>query len=313
MNITEFNVNEIFQKISLYLLISSTLNTILAFLSLYLLMVLSFYFYKNKSKLNLFIFPHKKMNYPTISKIIFLVVNILVFARCVCAVIYFGFKLNTDVIISGNLSKEEKIYVDARCQAALGFFDITLFIKTGLIYFFLWIRQRIFYVHSKFKVFCNKCVRFISFGSVFGMLLWEVAIIVCYFIFVYHRLCSNPDFKTVSWLWTINILWEVKTIVIDLLLLSLFVFPLIKHQNRRKNKLSGLNSTSVLNKTVKKVLFLSVISLISDISVVIVEYLLQLEFIISIALSNISMLINLFAAIGCFNNWKSILCPCKFL
>ena len=171
MNITEFNVNEIFQKISLYLLISSTLNTILAFLSLYLLMVLSFYFYKNKSKLNLFIFPHKKMNYPTISKIIFLVVNILVFARCVCAVIYFGFKLNTDVIISGNLSKEEKIYVDARCPAALGFFDITLFIGTGLIYFFLWIRQRIFYVHSKFKVFCNKCVRFISFGSVFGMLL----------------------------------------------------------------------------------------------------------------------------------------------
>ena len=276
-------------------------------------MVLSFYLYKNKSKINLCISSHEKMNYPTISKIIFLLVNILVFARCVCAISYLGFQLNTDLIISGNLSEENIIYATAKCEAAYGFINITLFIGTGLIYFFLWIRQRIFYLHSELIVLSNKYVRFISFGSIVVLILWEVGIIACYFIFVHRRLCLFPDFKTISWLRTVNILWIIKTIVLDLLLLSLFIFPLIKYQSWRKNnKINGLHSTSTLNKTVKKVTLLSVIASVSDILVVLIVPIFQISYFIYIALFNLTMLINLFAAIGCFDDWKSILCPCKF-
>ena len=319
MNNTEYNSTETFSDISSHLLISSTLNTILGGLSLYLLIVLSYNFYKNKSKFSFCISPNKKVNYATISNVIFFVVNVLVLTRSLVAVSLFGFKYDFDN--SPNLSEEERIYADMGCQAAIMFFNFAFIIGKDLIYFFLWIRQRIFYIHPEIKMFNNKCVRLISVGSIIGMLLWEAVMLICYFIFARYRfdsstsLCTVVDSEVASWFLTVYILQVIKITVINLILLSLFIFPLKKYETlRKKNCINGLNSTSALHKAVKKVIFLSVIASISDILSVIVPLLLHhvALYTIFFAVSNISMLINLFAAIGCFDDWKSILCPCKF-
>ena len=320
MNVTEYNLDEFFQVISSYLLISSILNIIFATLALYLLIVLSLYLYKNKSKLYFCISSKKTNKYATISKIVILVVNVMVLVRCLCAVSVFGF--NKGFNISTILSDEEKVSADLMCQVDFRVIDLTLVITTDLIYFFLWIRQRIFYVRSEFKMFNNKCVGFISVGSIVVMLLWEVVFITCYFTFVrYHfdsfiSLCIVvPDVNIFFWSQRVYILWGTRTLVIELLLLGLFIFPLKKYENwRKKNSIKSLNSTS-LNKMVKKVIILSVIASISDILAVILPtlplYATLYIIPVTTAVFNFSMLINLFAAIGCFDDWKSILCPCK--
>ena len=168
-------------------------------------------------------------------------------------------------------------------------------------------------------MFNNKCVRFISFASIIGMLLCELVILTFYFIFVryqfnsFRSLCTIIlDRENLIWLKMINPLWWAKTIVIALLLLCLFIFPLKKYETWRKNNnTNGVNSSSSLNKTVKKVIFLSIIASVSDIFVALSVYFFNISHYIHTALFNLTMLINLFAAIGCFDDWKSILCPCK--
>ena len=316
MNITKYNLDENLQGISFQLFFSSILNIIIATISLYLLIVLSSYLYKNKSKLNLCT-SHQKNQFSTISKIILLVVIVMVLVRCLCYVSLFGF--NKDFNTSTILNDEEKIYADAMCQVVRAIIALTLFIGTDLISLFLWIRQRIFYIHSEFKMFNNKCVRFISFASIIGMLLCELVLLPCYFIFADYRydsltsLCTDVvDLENIFWLQMITILFGAKTIVIELLLLGLFIFPLKKYETWRKNNnINGVNSNSSLNKTVKKVIFLSIIASISDIFVLLLVYFFNISYYMNTALFNLTMLINLFAAIGCFDDWKSILCPCK--
>ena len=193
-------------------------------------MVLSFYLYKNKSKLN-FCTSQQKNKFAAISKIILFVIIVIVLARCLCCVNIFGFNkdFNTSII----LNDEKKVYADAMCQVGLAIIDLTLFTGTNLIYFFLWIRQRIFYVDSQFKMFDNQCLRFISFGSIVAMLLWELVILTCYIIFVRYQfnsfisLCRIvPDLEIIFWLQTVTILFGVRTLVMELLLLALFIFPL---------------------------------------------------------------------------------------
>ena len=316
MNITKYNLDENFQGISTELLFSSILNTIIATISLYLLMVLSFYLYKNKSKLN-FCTSQQKNKFAAISKIILLVVVVMVLASCLCCVSVLGF--NYDFNTSTILNDEEKIYADIMCQVVFAIIDLTLPIGMDLIYFFLWIRQRIFYVDSQFKMFHNKCVRFISFGTIIGMLLSQSVILTFYIIFVRYRydsftsLCTIViDLENIFLLQIIFLLLVAKIFVMELLLLCLFIFPLKKYQTWRKNNnINEVNSSSSLNKTVKKVITLSLIASISDIFVVLLACLSNISPFIIAALFNLTMLINLFAAIGCFNDWKSIFCPCK--
>ena len=64
-------------------------------------MVLSFYLYKNKSKLN-FCTSQQKNKFAPISKIILLVVNVMVLVRCLCCVTVNGYNkdFNTSTILS---------------------------------------------------------------------------------------------------------------------------------------------------------------------------------------------------------------------
>ena len=249
MNITEYNLDETYQEISFQLFFSSILNIIIATISLYLLIVLSSYLYKNKSKLNLCT-SHQKNQFSTISKIILLLVIVIDLAPCLCCVSLFGFNYNFNT--STILNDEEKIYADAMCQVVRAIIALTLFIGTDLISLFLWMRQRIFYVDSEFKMFNYKCVRFINVASVIGMLLYELVILTCYIIFAQYQfdsfisLCTIvPDLENIFWLQIIRNLFGAKTLVIELLLLGLFIFPLKKYETWRKNNnINEVNSSS---------------------------------------------------------------------
>ena len=94
-------------------------------------MVLSFYLYKNKSKLN-FCTSQQKNKFAAISKIILLVVVVMVLVRCLCCVSLFGF--NKDFNTSTILSDKKKIYADTMCQVVFTIIDLTLFVRTDLIY-----------------------------------------------------------------------------------------------------------------------------------------------------------------------------------
>ena len=145
----------------------------------------------------------------------------------------------------------KKIFADAMCQVVGAIIDLTLIIGMDLIYFFLWIRQKIFYADSQFKLFNNKCVRFISFGNIIGMLLRKLVILPCYTIFARYRYDSLTSLCVgvidMFWLQMIPILFGAKTLVIELLFLGLFIFLLKKYETwRQNNNINEVNSSSSL-------------------------------------------------------------------
>ena len=296
---------------SLVLVTSYGMNSVIAVISLYLVIILAFHLSKINCLNNLCNSSREK-KHATTSKILCFLVAIFVLIRSLSQFGFFG--LNYYFSIPRNLSEVERNDADAICFSICIITDLTLIIGTGLVYGFLWIRQRIFYIYPEFKMLSNRCIRTISAGSIVVWLLYMAVIIICYLTFVRFQFnvlkgCSIVYDVSDQWINGISISWLSIAVFMDIVLLGLFLYPLKKRESCRKENLGQSMKSSILVKRIKKATVLTIVAALSDIFAFVFSYTIGTP--ISISVFNLDMLINLFAMIGFYHRWRSLLRPWK--
>ena len=311
MNISTRNTID-HQTITLLRLTSYAINPVIAALSLYLLIILAFHLSKINC-LNNFCNSSPEKKHAITSKLLCFLAAIFVLVRSLSQFGLLG--VNYYFNIAQNLSEIERNDADAICNSINKILDLTLIIESSLVYVFFWIRQRILYIYPEFKMLSNKCLRIISAGSIVVWLLYLVVVTICYLTFVHHVFsdfdgCTPINDVADQWLTGISISWLSMTVLMNIVLLSLFIYPLIKQEIwRRSSTKSDGNSKLLLVKRIKRATVLTIVAALSDVFAFVISIAIGTPIVLSVF--TIDMLINLFAAIGCFDHWRSLLCPCK--
>ena len=199
------------------------------------------------------------------------------------------------------------------CEVVVAISNFALTFAGGLVYLFLWFRQRVFYVHSSLKILNNKCVRFFSFAIIFCWILGWISLIIAYLIVVRYRYdenggCLLEQSTTLSYAYII-ISWCILSIVMQIGLLGLFIYPILKRTlwiNQQQQ--NGRNDPLI--KRVKKAVILASICLATDILSVLVLNLVKEENTnTTIFIYSINLLVNHLVTIACFDYWKKLLWP----
>ena len=298
--------------IPIELLVNFGINGFVATISFYLLILLTFHLIKINLKNDLCNSTPEKLRATTL-KIICFFVALLVLVR---SLTQFGFlRLNYYFNISGNLSENERADADTICSAVIIISDLTLIFGTGLVYVFLWLRQRIFFMYPELKKLSNNCVKIFSTAVLVVWLLYFAVVAIRYLLFVrYHfslsKACETVDKQANDEILRIVISWVIMTVLMEISLLGLFLFPLLKRKNWRKKSIKKSKLTSILVMRIKKATALALIAALSDVAAFIVSV--ENGGPITSAAFNLNMLIDLLGAIGCFDYWRSLLFPCKF-
>ena len=146
-----------------------------------------------------------------------------------------------------------------------------LTLGNGLVYLFLWLRQRVIYVHPSLKVLNNKYVEdAFSFVVLILWILFWISLAIVYFIKVQFRLDRKIgcviDKDSVKFYNEIVFSWTAASILTQISLLSLFIYPLLK-QARWRDQQTNPN----LMRRVKKAVVFTSICLGTDIATIVVH------------------------------------------
>ena len=293
------------------LLVNLCINGFVGTVSFYLIIILTFHLIKSNIKNNLYNSTWEKLHI-TKSITLCVFVAVLAFVRSLTTFDFLG--LNYYSSIHGNFSENQRTNADTICSALIPVSDMALTIGTCLVYVCLWLRQRIFYILPHLKALSNKCVKIFSTTILVVWFLYFAIVITCYFVFVrykfsfYHR-CEPVDKDANDAFLYIMLSWVIMTVLMEISLLGLFIYPLLNRERWRKKNIKKSNSTSILLMRVKKATALTLITALSDIVAFVLSFVVEDG--ITSAVFNLNMLVNLLAAIGCFDHWRSLVCPCK--
>ena len=189
--------------------------------------------------------------------------------------------------------------------------NMAFILGNGLAYLYLWLRQRVIYVHPSLKVLNNKYLSIFSFAILILWILFWISLAVIYFIKVQYRLngksgCILENNSVQSHL-EIAFTWTMASILMQISLLSLFIYPILK-QARWSDQQNNPN----LMRRVKKAVVFASICLGTDIATIVVYYLIFVTNCIgetAVWVFSINLLINHLITIGCFDHWKKLLWP----
>ena len=180
----------------------------------------------------------------------------------------------------------------------------------GLVYLFMWLRQRVIYVHQSLKVLNNKVVSFFSFVVLILWILFWISLVIAYFIKVQYKLSRksgcNIEKDSVKSYNEMVLTWSTVSISMQISLLSLFIYPILK-QARWRDQQNNPN----LMRRVKKAVVFSSICLGTDIATIVVYIFFANDCVANstIWVFDINLLINHLITIGCFDHWKEMLWP----
>lgn len=293
------------------LAVSFVISGAVALLAAYILVVLIIHLTKLKVKKLLFGSSREKRQ-ATISRLLCLFVAFLTLMRSLSV---FGFiKIGYFLTFGDDLSDEQKEEANVTCSAIMFVSDLSLTIGTGSVYVFLWIRQRIFYVYPELEALSNRFVRVFSVVVIIMWFIYYFFAIITYIItvrFVFDPIyvCNPVNEDANNWIGLILISWLIATLLMEVSLMGLFVFPLLKRESWRKKNVKGTGSgsASLLLHRVKKAVILTMVTAVSDILAFIIGFTVGGP--LAAGLFNVNMLTNLLAAIGCFDHWRSMLGP----
>ena len=182
-----------------------------------------------------------------------------------------------------------------------------------LMYLFLWLRQKILYIHPFLNILNNRSVKAISWGIVFVWLLYCFITIPVYFIVVQYQFgldqyrgCFVSDDSRSAFL-KFAISWLVASVLMQIALLGLFIYPIIKRTLWRSN---DVNRNLILLQRVRKATIITTVCLVSDILSAALIQSVSYRF---LNIYHLNLLINHLATIACFDYWKQMLWPwnCK--
>ena len=190
--------------------------------------------------------------------------------------------------------------------------NVALTVGGGLVYLFLWFRQRVFYIHPSLKILSNKFVTALSFGILIMWIFFWIALYFAYFIIVrYHFTkkggCLFVDESALPYGYII-FSWTAVSVFMQVVLLGLFIYPILKRSLWRGHQSTDGNSP--LMRRVKKAVALAAICFLTDVlSVVATIVLFEDNTNSPIFMYSVNLTINQFATIACFDYWKKLLWP----
>ena len=192
-----------------------------------------------------------------------------------------------------------------------------LAISNGLVYFFLWLRQSIFYIQPHLKALNRKCVQVFSIGILIFYLAFGISLFVFYLIKFQYQInksgfCqSESKIGSDGWSYSgLILVFAVGSILMQIVLLCLFVNPLLKRRLWRNSQKSKRNCR--LMKTVRKAIVLASICIVTDILTFAANLLLFEKHTNRILFPySVNLIVNCLVAIACFDCWKQILWPWK--
>ena len=227
-----------------------------------------------------------------------------------------GFLVANNVIFS-NESIHQSNVLEIYCDVLPPIGNFVLTAGSGLVYLFLWFRQRVFYVQSSLLVINSKCLRVFSTAIIILWIMFWVSLSLVYFIRVSYRydktgVCQYVLDTGRDWTYgEIIVVWCVASLLMQLCLLGLFIYPMLKRDLWIKTQNGEENvRNKILMRRVKKALMLSSVCLGTDILSGVILAILHKEGSNGpIFPFNLNLFINHSATIACFDNWKQMLWP----
>ena len=205
--------------------------------------------------------------------------------------------------------------IEKVCDVFPALSNIALCSGNGLVFLFLWFRQRVFYVHPSMKSLNNKVVICVSSGIMGMWFLYYLFLSISYFFLVEYDFqkyggCLAKESSYDSYT-ALTISYSVVSIVMQFLLLGLFIYPILKLTSWRKNHHRNRNSNLI--QRVKKAVILTFICCFTDVATIITYRVFNAknengEFFDF----NLNLMINHLVCIACFDQWKKILWPWNF-
>ena len=228
-------------------------------------------------------------------------------------VLYIGLVSFWSVIGIASFIGSNQTAVETACMVVPPIVNVAITGGNGLVYSFLWLRQRIIYVHPSLKVLDYKYVsKVFSFVVLILWILFWISFLIAYFIKVRYKLngksgcvIERNSFRPFN---ELVFAWTAASILMQVSLLSLFIYPILKRARWRDQQ----NNPNLMRRVKKAVVFSS-ICLVTDIATIVVYSIFTTECVINRAIwvYGMNLLINHLITIGCFDHWKKLLWPWK--
>ena len=181
-------------------------------------------------------------------------------------------------------------------------------------YVFLWLRQILFYAHPTLKVLYNNKLKTISFCILPSYLLLVLSLSIIRLVRGRHALNKvgfcvlqlelNVFMAYVKFL----IAGSILSTAMQLALLGLFIYPLLKQSSWHKNE-QGMQNHRMLQ-LVRKSVILASVSVITDvITAVSVNVFFDNDTNNPTIVHSLNLVINYLIAIGIFSYWKKLFWP----
>ena len=287
------------------------ISSILVIVSLYLLVALLYHHFKVEKRLKEGFFQlSQEKRYGLLSKYTCICIGFVSLIRILNSIALLAVE---GISVFPNSLTLQVESAETACDVVAPIANFALTLGSGLVYLFLWFRQRVFYVHSSLKVLNNKCVRFFSFAIIFCWILGWISLIIAYFIEVRYQydengVCQFEEGIILPYAYII-VSWCVLSIMMQIGLLGLFLYPILK---RRlwidQQQQSGRNDPLI--KRVKKAVILASICLGTDVLSVVVLFVIYEEDTNSaVFMYSVNLVINHLVTIVCFDYWKRLLWP----
>ena len=201
------------------------------------------------------------------------------------------------------------------CNVLPSIGNVSITVGGGFVYLFLWLRQRVFCVHPSLKVLSNKLIKTVSFGIIIVWLLYFVSLVCAYFSLVHHQFRKPVgcvvDESSFDEYTSIVISWTIVCISMQIALLCLFLYPIIKGSLWRTQH-QGDQSSNLFGR-VKKAVILASICLATDLLTISIRAVVTTRNgTIALSLFATNLVVNHLVTIACFDHWKKLLWPWSF-
>ena len=299
-NLTLSNQSEVVMLRFYERIIDISFTVILMLVSFYLLLALAFHQLKiEQPQTNKFNTLTIEQKYGVLSKYTCILIGFASFLRQSSSFAELWIEFYS---INYNLSLSQESMIAPACKALPALFNFALTIGTGMVFVFLWFRQRILYIHPSLKMLNNKCLEIFSIGIIVVWLLFYIALCPTYFTLVrfYYvaKIGCLVEDDTLDSNNHLTIFWMAVSILMQLSLLFLFVYPILTRTTRRGHQSSEQRSTALMRR-VKKAIVLTSIAFGTDIVTIMIERIFWTKFHFGT-----NLVINHLVTIACFDNWK---------
>ncbi|XP_039270453.2 uncharacterized protein LOC120345122 [Styela clava] len=228
--------------------------------------------------------------------------------------IFSALKLSTS-FVDGQSQQIIFVKFSYDCNALGKSREICLIICFFIIYFFLWTRQRIFYIHKALSHLNSRKLSTISYVILILWVTYAICASCCLMVIVHYEhkpgLGCVTASDTAKYLRAILISYVIVSTLMQVSLLYLFVYPIISRSALASNSSNDNRSRTRVMGRVKKAIILTLICIFTDIiSLVISIVSFSKETNMFSSTYIINLIVNVMCIIFCFDNWNKMLIPC---